>query len=127
MGFFIFLLLCNLLIPIAMIGGGYWMYHTPPKSINGLLGYRTKRSKLSRETWIFAHKHCGKNWIRFGIGLLILSIAVQLPFVSADEDTVGILTIILETVQIAVMLLCILPTEKALKEQFDDRGNPIEK
>jgi len=44
MWFWIIMFLCNLMIPVIMIGVGYMMYKHPPKSINAIYGYRTARS-----------------------------------------------------------------------------------
>lgn len=38
----------------------------PPKKINSFYGYRTAMSMKNRETWEFAHKHCGKLWSAWG-------------------------------------------------------------
>ena len=62
MGFFIAMFLCNLLMPLIMLIGGYCMYRKPPKEINGLVGYRTTMSKKNKNTWKFAHEYCGKLW-----------------------------------------------------------------
>lgn len=38
MGFFIAMFVCNLLMPLIMLIGGYCMYKSPPKKINGSVG-----------------------------------------------------------------------------------------
>ena len=53
MGFFIFMFICNLLIPLLMIICGYFMRRKPPKEINGLIGYRTAMSRKNKDTWDF--------------------------------------------------------------------------
>ena len=63
MGFFIAMFLCNLLMPLIMLIGGYCIYKNPPKEINGLVGYRTTMSKKNKDTWTFAHDYCGRLWI----------------------------------------------------------------
>ena len=57
------------------------------------------------------------------IALLIPSVLVQLPFVKSSTDTIGIMTVVLETVQICVMIASIFPTERALRKTFDKYGN----
>ena len=48
------LLMMNLLllsmVPIITIITGYLMYRHTPKSINGLVGYRTSRSMINQDT-----------------------------------------------------------------------------
>lgn len=60
MVFFMTMFVCNLLIPLVMLIGGYFMYKHPPKKISGIIGYRTSRSRMNEDTWSFAHEYCGK-------------------------------------------------------------------
>ncbi|MCI5596537.1 MAG: SdpI family protein [Lachnospiraceae bacterium] len=122
MVFFICMFICNLLIPATMIITGYFMYKKPPKEINGVIGYRTTMSRKNMDTWKFAHDYCGRLWLKLGIILLVPSIIVQIPFVNSDENTVGILTLIIEGVQLVFLLGSILPVERALKRTFDENG-----
>lgn len=124
MAFFISMFFCNLLIPLAILLGGLWMYKTPPRAINHLVGYRTPRAKRSPAAWAFAHSYCGRLWIKLGIALLALSIPAQLPFAHAGEDSIGLLTLVLEAVQLAVLLGSIFIVEQALKRNFDENGAP---
>ena len=82
MEFYIFLFLCNLLIPLIMLIAGYSMYKNPPKEINGLVGYRTAMSRKNKDTWAFAHNYCGKLWMKSGGILLIPTVIAQIPFTS---------------------------------------------
>ena len=123
MGFYIGMFICNLLMPLLMIIGGYWMYKKPPGDINGLVGYRTTMSRKNKDTWAFAHDYCGKLWLRAGVILLVPSIIVQIPFSHADDNTVGILTGMIETVQLIILLGSIFFVERALKRTFDENGN----
>lgn len=123
MGFFIAMFCCNILIPIVMITGGYFMYKKPPKEINGLLGYRTTMSKKNQDTWKFAHDYCGRLWLKIGVIMMIPSILVQIPFLHAGEDAIGVCTLVLESVQVIVLIATIIPVEKALKQNFDENGN----
>ena len=123
MGFWIAMFICNLLVPLLMIIFGRIMYNHAPKSINGVYGYRTSMSMKNEDTWKFAHDYCGRLWYKIGLIMLIPSVLVQLPFVKSSTDTIGIMTVVLETVQICVMIASIFPTEKALRKTFDKYGN----
>jgi len=60
--------LCNLMIPVIMIGVGYMMYKHPPKSINAIYGYRTARSmKMMRlgNLPMIAVEDSGLSWDSF--------------------------------------------------------------
>lgn len=105
-----------------MIIYGRMMWKHPPKKINGLSGYRTSRSMKNMETWIFAHKYCGKLWWIIGWITLIPSIIIPIPFYAASENAIGIVGGILVTVQVIVLIYSIIPTERALKKTFTDDG-----
>lgn len=122
MGFWIFMLICDLLVPAVMILAGWMMAHHPPKNINSLLGYRTARSMKNQDTWNFAHAYCGKLWWKVGWIALVPSVVVQFLLLGKGEQTVGIVGGILVTVQTVVLLVTILPVERALKRTFDENG-----
>ena len=79
-GFWIFMLLIDILIPLIMIGLGRLFLTKAPKEINDAFGYRTNMSMKNKDTWEFAHKFCGKLWFRCGLVLLPLSV-IPLIFV----------------------------------------------
>lgn len=120
--FFITMFGCNLLIPLVMLIGGYCMYNKPPKEINSIIGYRTRRSKKNKDTWAFAHDYCGKLWIKLGIIMLSSTVIVQIPFIHSSEDVIGKLTLIVESVQLIALVCSIIPVENALKKTFDENG-----
>lgn len=123
MGFWVAMFIFNLLVPLLMVVFGRIMYKHAPKSINGVYGYRTSMSMKNEDTWKFAHDYCGRLWYKIGLIMLIPSVLVQLPFVKSSTDTIGIMTVVLETVQICVMIASIFPTERALRKTFDKYGN----
>ncbi len=122
MGFWAFMFVCNLLIPVLMIVIGKIMWKNPPKTINYVMGYRTSMSMKNMDTWKFAHEHSGKLWWKAGWIMLIPSIVIQLPFMGKGEDIVGTVGGILCTVQCFALIAAIFPTEKALRENFDKNG-----
>jgi len=123
MGLWIFLLVMNLLAPFTMIGFGSYFAKKAPKEINMLFGYRTAMSMKNKETWEFAHHHCGKIFRVAGWVLLLGSLAAMLLMLGRDEDFVGTGTLVIHIVQIVVLLGAIVPTEIALKKTFDKDGN----
>lgn len=122
MWFWWFMFVCNLLIPVILIIFGRSMWKTSPKDINSLYGYRTKRSMKNMDTWKFAHECCGELWWKMGWIILIASIVVQIPFYHSNEDIVGILGLVLCTLQTIAIFVSIYFTEKALKRTFNDDG-----
>lgn len=123
MGFWIFMLLFDLLIPATLIGFGRMFLHHPPGQINGLFGYRTRKSMQNQDTWTFAHQYCGRLWRAGGWILLPLTVLCMLLVLGQNKDTIGIVGGILCDVQLIVLVGAIFPTERALKKTFDKDGN----
>ncbi len=122
MGYFIFMLVMDLMIPLIMIGFGRYFVRHSPKTINYLFGYRTPRSMKNEKTWAFAHKTIGKIWWYAGLVLLV-SIIPLFFFIKASVDTVGTVGSIICGVQVILLVITIIPVEIALKKRFDDDGN----
>lgn len=123
MGFWIFMLIMDLLIPFTMIGFGYFFLKKAPKNINTLFGYRTTMSMKNKDTWEFAHKYCGKLWYVWGMILLFLTVIPMLWVLGKSEDMIGTIGGILCGIQMIPLIGCIFPTEHALKRHFDANGN----
>lgn len=122
MWFWWFILVCDLLVPFTMLIAGRMMWKHCPKHINGVIGYRTRRSMKNIETWKFAHDYCGRLWWKLGLWMIVPSVLVHIPFYHSDEDTIGNVSLILVIVQCIALVLSILPTEHALKKRFHDDG-----
>ncbi len=122
MWFWWFMLICDLLIPVIMIIAGRMMWKHCPKNINVVLGYRTTRSMKNMDTWRFAHDYCGRLWWKIGLIMLIPSVLIHIPFYHSNENMIGIVGIILITIQCIVLIVSIFPTEAALKKTFFDDG-----
>lgn len=122
MWFWWFIFVCDLILPILFIVIGRMMWKHCPKEINGVLGYRTKRSMKNLDTWKFAHDYCGRLWWRIGWIILIPSILIQIPFYHSTVDLIGTVGGIICTVQCIILITSIIPTESALKKTFSEDG-----
>ena len=122
MGFWIFMLLMDLLIPLTMIGFGKLFLTKAPKNINAVFGYRTTMSMKNRDTWEFAHKYCGKLWFRCGLVLLPLSVIPLIFVLNGNIDTIGTVGGVVSVIQLVPLVGSIFPTEAALKKTFDKNG-----
>jgi uncharacterized membrane protein len=123
MGFWRLMFLMDLLIPLLMIIYGYVYSQRAPKKINYFSGYRTRRSMQNKETWDFAHRYFGRLSLVFGLVLMPLTIIAALTFRNTDVEKVGIMGTLLMTGQIVFFIILIIPTEIALKKNFDKDGN----
>lgn len=79
-------------------------------------------SMKNRTTWEFAHKYCGRIWYICGIILLPLSIVFMCLVMGQDKDTIGNAGLILCAVQMIFLAAPVIPTEMALKKNFDKNG-----
>lgn len=124
-GFWVFMLFMSSFLPLTMIAFGIHFVRHAPKEINSLYGYRTSRSMKSRETWEFAHHHFGRTWRSAGCALLPVTVLVFLFCIEKSEGEIGIAGGALCAVQVVVLILSIVPTERALRREFDEEGKRI--
>ena len=122
MGFWIFMLIMDLLLPFTMIGFVRYFMKKAPKEINSLFGYRTSMSMKNKDTWEFAHKHCGKVWYVCGMVMLPITVICMLLVIGKNKDCVGSIGGIINGVQLIPLIGAILPTEIALRKNFDKNG-----
>ena len=123
MGFWIFMLIMDLLIPFTMIGFGRYFLKSAPKKINSVFGYRTAMSMKNKDTWNFAHHYCGKIWYGCGLAMLPISIIVMILVWGKHVELIGTAGGILCFIQLIPLVGSIFPTEIALKKNFDKNGN----
>ena len=122
MGFWIFMLLMDLLVPLTMVGFGRLFLTKAPKTINAIFSYRTAMSTKNKDTWEFAHKFCGKLWFKWGLVLLPISIIPLIFVIHRSINTIGIVGGIVCAVQLVPLIGSIFSTEAALKKTFDTKG-----
>ncbi len=123
MWFWWYMFVFNMLYSLAMIIAGWFMWkHCPQQGINSIIGYRSKRSMINQDTWKFANENCGKRWWNIGWIMLIPTAVIQIPLYGKSHDAKGCLGIIICIVECVILLVSIIPTEKALKAAFTDDG-----
>ena len=115
-------LLTMLLLPTTMIFFGILWRRSGPEKINGLYGYRTKKSMASREAWNFAHVYSAKLFLSAGIIQFILTLIVCVYYWSATDNFIGYLMLAATTVQTLSFIAIIPIVESGLKKNFDKNG-----
>ena len=123
MWFWWFMFGCNMLYSLTMILGGWFMWKHHPKEINSFAGYRSSRSQLNLDTWKFANENCGKRWWYIGWIMFIPTILVQIPSYGKDDESIGWVSLAICISECTILLISIIPTEKALKRAFHDDGS----
>ena len=121
-GYYIYMLLTSLLIPVIMLVFGWIFHRQAPKKINVWYGYRSARSMKNEDTWVFAHQHIGRTWMLVGAVLLVISVIPMIAVYGKDDDTVSVVSLVLLFVQMLPMIMSLIPTERALKRTFDENG-----
>lgn len=122
-GFWLYMTIVAVIIPFAMILVGYRLAGKIPVKRNSPFGYRTKRAKLNDDTWEFANKHCGKTWYMLGIALAVLSLGVMRGCREESREMIVVIGGALVILQFFALLVSMLPTELALRKNFDEQGN----
>ena len=85
----------------------------PPKKINALYGYRTKKSMRNIATWKFAQLYSSKKMREMGIYSLVFGIAAY--FLELDAN-LGIWLAILISVVLPIGLIVVVENE--IKKKF---------
>ncbi len=112
--------LTAVLIPSIIIGLGSMWQKNPPKKINWIYGYRSSWSMKNQATWDFAHRYVGNIWGKIGVPIAIVSIGSWIVFGYSEF----VMTVIMY-LQLAGMMLPIIPTEVALRKNFNKDGEQI--
>ena len=123
--FWLYMLICDLLIPAVMLIFGIRFGKNPPKKINSFFGYRTSRSMRNQETWDCAHRYLGKLWKLLAPMLVVLSVVPMALVYGKTNGEMSAVGMIITVVQLALLLFSLPITERYLKRTFDERGKRI--
>lgn len=120
---FWFLFICNMLVPVTMLVLGYLFKGIHfPEDVNALCGYRTSMSMKNEKTWKFANAYWGKICWRIGWGVALVTAFATILSYLAGEEIFNTTSIVLCMGQCVVLLVTIIPVERALKKKFDRNG-----
>ena len=125
-GFWLYMLICDLLIPAVMLIFGIRFGKNPPKKINSFFGYRTSRSMKNQQTWDCAHRYLGKLWTMLAPMLVVLSVVPMAMIYGKPRDEMSVVGMVISVVQLALLLFSLIPVEQYLKRTFDKKGRRIQ-
>ncbi|MCL2678976.1 MAG: SdpI family protein [Dehalococcoidia bacterium] len=111
-----------MIIPLLMLLVGLYFSNNKQGKINHLFGYRTGMSMKNRDTWEFAHELFGTIWKWVGMILLPASVVAMLFTLGKDIEFTAYFGLAVLTVQLVVLVLTIVPIERALRSTFDKNG-----
>lgn len=95
---------------------GFLSYKYPPKEINELYGYRSKRAKKNQQQWDFAQIYGAKQLFKNGLLLFVFSF---LGFFIQMKEVWSV------SLSLLLLLLAVIntwfSTEKAIKSKFNSK------
>jgi uncharacterized membrane protein len=99
----------------VFIATGLILWFKPPKKINSIYGYRTKRSMQSQEAWDYAQTESGKQLVYLGLAYLSTSV-LGLIFEDISETPGVIISLGLMIIGVVLLFRRI---ENDLKQRFE--------
>jgi uncharacterized membrane protein len=109
------LFIINLSFGLISVIAGIILLKFPPKNINHLYGYRTKRSMKSKEVWDFAQIFSAKLMIKGGAVFILMGfLGLFLNLSQTLNIIIGLGVVLFYCVYL------IYKTEKKLKQKFKD-------
>lgn len=123
----ILMLVCDLILPLALIGLGQKFTKDPPKTIDPMYGYRTVRSMKSQDAWTFAQACYGRVCCQTGGALLVPTVLFQLLMWTLRVSVTSIsycfwhigFVALAAFASVAAMYFRV---ERTLKKEFDQNG-----
>lgn len=108
------LIILSFSTPLIIFIIGLIFYKFPPKNINSIAGYRTKRSMKNAETWREANRYSARLIIKFSF-IVLLIIAIGVISAGKSYDGLAVVTMISIALTVTLLIVMILLTEKHLK------------
>ena len=87
----------------------------PPKNINHIYGYRSKKSMESEENWVFAQRYSAKLLVALGAAFVLLGFVCS--WFSLSETISAIIAVVLVIIS---ALFLIVKTESELKKKNEN-------
>ncbi len=106
-----------LILSLVFITAGLIMAKYPPKKINPIYGYRTRRSMQSPETWKFAQRVSSRKMVLCGLGGLIVFIT---SWISDFEE--GVNAVLMIATLFLSLFYLIYSVEQNLKRKFPEEN-----
>lgn len=124
MGDNIIIAVCNMLLPLTMLGLGLMIWLTKP-GYGDAFGYRTTQSLKSKETWERAQGLFGRLCtITYAVISFISLICGVIPIAGGfDKYTTGMIAGVLNLVQFVSVFVVIGVTDGIVKREFNKDGN----
>lgn len=117
MEFWIFMTICDLVVPVVMIAGGFVLRGRA--NISSTDSDRKVFPKVTDEVWVRSHHICARVWIVVGSIMLVLTAIFQFLLIDSEHSHIGNMGILFVTLQCLVLLITLVHVEHAVKKIFD--------
>jgi uncharacterized membrane protein len=105
----------QLILSVVFVMAGLIMAKYPPKKINPIYGYRTRRSMQSPEAWKYAQRVSSRRFVLCGLGgILVFIITWSMDFSKGVQALLMIATLLFTLVYV------IYSVERNLKKKYPE-------
>ena len=119
--YLVYLIVSIILYILLFIFPGLTLSKGKPSEPNSVIGFRTKRSLLSKETWTYANTLAGKLILLYGHFYLIINILIfVLMNIFALSETVTIYLFYIQAgLFVLLYFIMYIKVQSKLKSEFD--------
>lgn len=123
----IFTIFGSMMFLLSFIVPGLLLINASKSNPNSIIGFRTGRAFLSKETWVFANKEAGNLFVKLGfIYLVVVTALLGVSFLINLKEVIGEIYIIIPVIiPIIFITYIIVKVQRNLKTNFDDNGVAI--
>ena len=119
----LFVRVCVLAAPVAVLFFGLWWLLLPPKEANHHVGYRCFFGMGSVEAWRFTQKIAGILWTVLGVTLLVISLLVSNQFTDLEPSVMLDKAVVCILWQIGITLVLSLLINLFIALRYDRNGD----
>lgn len=112
----------SIVVPLVLLAVGLYYTLCPPEKIYTDFGYKTKLTLKNEDIWAFANQYCGKVWIKLGLIMIPISVAVMFIPRTMSENTISAFSVGLFVLQCIATLFSVRHIQGVLKATFDENG-----
>ena len=123
MKFWIYMTFMAIIVPLVLIAVGLYYTKCPPEKIYTDFGYKTSLTLKNDDIWAYAHQLCGKTWIKLGLIMIPLSIAIMVIPLFISENAMSFFSVALFALQCVAVFFSFRKTKATLLTVFDEEGN----
>ena len=122
MNFWLYMTFMAIVVPLVIVLVGLYYTKCPPEKIYTDFGYKTPLTLKNEDVWAFAHQCCGKVWIKLGLIMMPISIAIMVIPRFISENAISIFSISLFVVQCIAVYFSLRRIKATILATFDEEG-----